>query len=64
MAANIPMTNSPIPTCRGVAASPVAMEAAPMPVKKTTIIPSRCHLSASHPAGSENSPNARKPGVA
>ena len=35
-----------------------------MPTKNTLIMPSRLHLSASQPAGSANTPNAKKPGVA
>ncbi len=35
-----------------------------MPMKNTLIMPSRLHLSASQPAGSENNPKAKKPGVA
>jgi hypothetical protein len=36
----------------------------PEPMKNTTIMPSRLHLSASQPAGSANSPKAKKPGAA
>ena len=64
MAANTPTTNSPIPTSKGVRAKAVAMEARPMPTKNTLIMPSRLHLSASQPAGSANTPKAKKPGVA
>ena len=35
-----------------------------MPMKNTLIMPSRLHLSASQPAGSANTPKAKKPGVA
>jgi hypothetical protein len=40
------------------AANGVAIEASPMPMRNTLIIPSRLHLSASQPAGSENSSKA------
>ena len=53
-----------MPTCSGVCANPVATAASPMPMKNTTIMPSRLHLSASHPAGYENTPKAKKQGVA
>ena len=36
----------------------------PMPTKNTLIMPSRLHLSAIQPAGSANTPKAKKPGVA
>ena len=48
----------------GESASAVAIEPAPMPTKKTTIMPSRLHLSAIHPAGIAQIPKATKPGVA
>ena len=35
-----------------------------MPTKNTLIMPSRLHLSASQPAGSANTPNAKNPGAA
>ena len=35
-----------------------------LPKKNTKIIPSRLHLSATHPAGKEKRPNAINPGVA
>ena len=64
MAANTPTTNRPRPISKGVRAKAVAIEARPMPMKNTLIMPSRLHLSASQPAGSANRPKARKPGVA
>ena len=48
----------------GESASAVAIELAPMPMKKMIIIPSRLHLSAIHPAGIAQIPNATNPGVA
>ncbi len=45
-----------MPTCSGVCAKPVAIEAKPMPMKNTTIMPSRLHLSASQPAGQREQP--------
>jgi hypothetical protein len=47
-----------------VRANVVAIEAKPMPMKNTLIMPSRLHLSASQPAGRANRPKARNPGVA
>ena len=64
MAANRPMMVSPAPICKGVPAKVVIAELAPMPRKKTTIMPSRLHLSASHPAGMAPTPKATKPGAA
>ena len=64
MAANTPTTNRPMPISSGVRANAVAIEATPMPMKNTLIMPSRLHLSASQPAGSANTPKAKKPGVA
>ncbi len=48
----------------GVSAILVRIEQVPMPRKKTTIMPSRVHLSAGHPAGIAPMPNAMNPGVA
>ena len=59
-----PMARSPALISSGVRASDVAMEAAPMPMKKMIIIPLRFHLSAIQPAGSAQTPKAMKPGVA
>jgi hypothetical protein len=53
-----------MPTCSGVCDIAVAIEDSPTPMKNTATMPSRLHLSASQPAGSENKPNAKKPGVA
>ena len=64
MAANTPTTNRPSAISNGVRAKAVAIEAMPMPTKNTLIMPSRLHLSASQPAGSANTPKAKKPGVA
>ena len=64
MAANKPIANRPRPISKGVRENDVASEARPMPMKNVAIIPSRLHLSASHPAGSANTPKAKKPGVA
>jgi hypothetical protein len=47
-----------------VVAKPARIEAAPMPVKNTIIMPSRLHLSASQPAGTAPRPNITKQGVA
>ena len=58
------MANNPTAMPMGVSASAVAMELAPMPVKKTTIMASRLHLSAIQPAGMAQIPKATNPGVA
>ena len=64
MAANTPIANSPAAISIGESASAVAIELAPMPMKKMIIMPSRLHLSAIHPAGIAQIPNATNPGVA
>jgi hypothetical protein len=47
--------------CHAERVSPVRIEAAPMPMKNTIIMPRRLQRSASHPAGSDPAPNAMKP---
>ena len=64
MAPNMPITNNPIPICRGVSANAVSMADPPIPKKNTSIIPLRLHLSANQPAGTAKTPKATNPGVA
>ena len=61
MAPNTPISVSPSPIWKVEPASPVSIEAAPMPVKNTTIMPRRLQRSASQPAGSEHAPNMINP---
>ena len=60
----MPIASRPAPICQGVAAKLVAIAVRPMPMKKTHIMPSRLHLSASQPAGRAQTPKAKNPGVA
>ena len=64
MAANTPMVSSPNAISTGESASAVRIELTPMPMKKMMIMPARLHLSAIHPAGIAQTPNATNPGVA
>ena len=60
----MPMANNPAAIWSGVVARAVAADDAPIPMKKTAIIPSRLHRSASQPAGIVKTAKATKPGVA
>ena len=61
MAANAPISVSPAAISKGERASPVRIEAVPMPKKNTTIMPNRLQRSASQPDGIEKAPKAMKP---
>ena len=61
MAAKSPITVSPTKSISGLPASPVTTVPAPIPMKKTTIIPTTLQRSPSQPAGSAATPNRMSP---
>ena len=63
MDANNPTVNNQIAIWVGDWAVEAPIADKPIPMKKTLIMPSRLHLSASQPEGRENKPNATKPAV-